>query len=250
MPTEAASIGVHDSVPCEAGVLSAPIARRYEIKLPLRNRTTAAVECSIRSHPMGFETLYPDRHIQNLYFDTPALSAFHASQAGLDRRVKLRLRWYGECEAPVAGQLEWKWRAGALGWKWQVPVAWKEELTKISQSRLRGALREHLDGRQRSILDAMAIPTLHNRYLRSYYVSRDGSVRLTRDRQLSFAPQTGGLVFQRRRDIDCWRMEVLEVKVDSARRADAARALAGFPYRPARFSKYGTGLELSLGTGV
>jgi hypothetical protein len=95
-------------------------------------------------------------------------------------------------------------------------------------------------------MDALAVPSLFNRYTRSYYVSRDGRCRLTRDRALAFGPQTGGLCFQRRREIAYRRFEILELKVASADHAVAKRVLADLPYRPARFSKYTTGVELLI----
>jgi hypothetical protein len=225
------------------------VPRRREIKIPLHNRTPAGVQACIRRHPLGFETLHPDRWINNVYFDTPSLACFYTSVAGVDRRLKLRLRWYGDCDDVREGQLEWKWRLGIAGWKWTLPVFWEDDLGKLGWTRLRERLRPELDGRQRATFDALAIPTLLNRYRRSYFVSRDGRCRLTHDTQLSFVPQSGGLGLQRHGGVSCWRTEVLEIKVDLARADAARRALAGFPYRPARFSKYTTGLELFPGAG-
>jgi hypothetical protein len=226
---------------------SAPVDRRYELKLPLLNRNAAGIWSSIRRHPLGFEELHPPRQINNVYFDTPHLSCFTTSIAGVSRRLKLRLRWYGESDDVGKGQLEWKWRAGNAGWKWSAPVAWEGNLAKQSWSPLRDRFRSDLDGRQRATFDALSITTLLNRYRRSYFISRDGRCRLTLDEDLSFIAQTGGLSLQTLGVTPCRRMQVLEVKV-AYDEADVVRsALQGFPYRPARFSKYTTGLELFLG---
>ncbi len=233
----------------EGEELPGPLSQRREIKIPLHNRTAAGVEASIRRHPMGFETLYPDRQINNVYFDTPSLTCFTTSTAGVHRRLKLRLRWYGSGDAVREGQLEWKWRLGIGGWKWTVPVSWQEDLDKLRWSQLRDRMRSGLDGRQRATFDALAVPTLLNRYRRSYFVSRDGSCRLTWDTQLLFVAQAGGLALQRLGGASCWRTQVLEIKVDLVRADDARRALRGFPYRPARYSKYTAGIELFLGAG-
>ena len=220
---------------------------RYEIKLPLRNRTPAGLWSSIRRHPMAFEPLYPDRRINNVYFDTSELTSFYASHAGLDRRLKVRLRWYGDSDDVETGHLEWKWRQGMTGFKWRREVHWEGGLAKRSWRQLRQALRADLDGAQRATFDALAFPTLLNRYRRSYFISRDGSCRLTWDRELLYIAQMRGKAPRTRAAVPHRRMDVLEIKLPASHSDDVRRVLAGFPYRPARFSKYTTGLESFLG---
>lgn len=215
---------------------------RLEIKFPLGNRTRAGVEAAIRLHPMGFERLHPTRRISNFYFDTPELSCFWASLSGANQRLKLRLRCYDGADG--TGALEWKWRRGSSGRKWVIPVRWHGELAKQRWSELRSAFREALGGRQRASFDALALPTLMNRYRREYFISRDGSVRLTLDDELCFVPQRGGLAPQLHGEIGWSRMRVLELKVPADAQDAASRAARGFPYRPARFSKYAAGMEL------
>jgi len=235
-----------DLTPSDTPELGAPQQRRFELKLPLENRTPAAVYAAIRRHPLGFEPLHPERRVNSIYFDTPAFSCLHTSVEGVSRRLKLRLRWYGDDDAVDAGQLEWKWRRGRDGWKWTLPVAWEGELAKQRWSALRGQLREGLDGRQRATFDALAVPALLVRYQRAYWISRDGRCRLTVDGALRFAAQTGGLAPQLRGELPAHRIQVLELKLPVSRPELAREALQGFPYRPARFSKYTTGMGLCL----
>jgi hypothetical protein len=219
---------------------------RLEIKLPLANRTSAGVDAAIRTHPIGFERLYPTRWVHNIYFDTPDLTCFYASMSGTSQRLKLRLRWYGEPADADRGALEWKWRRGALGRKWVVPVDWGGNLEKQRWSALRMGFREDLGAKQRASFDALALPTLLNRYRREYWISRDGSIRLTLDDQLSFVPQRSSLAPQIRGSIPWNRMRVLELKAPATSMDAVRHAARGFPYRPARFSKYTAGMELSL----
>jgi hypothetical protein len=221
---------------------------RFEFKLPLANRTPAGVWSTIRRHPLAFEEHHPPRRINNIYFDTPALTCFQTSIAGVSRRLKLRLRWYGDDDGVDHGALEWKWRAGKLGWKWTRPVAWEGELAKWSWTELRARLRAELNGRERATFDALAIPTLLNRYRRRYFISRDRRCRLTLDEDLSFNPQLGNLRPRTRFAIPAPRLRVLELKVSQTHSVAVREALQGFPYRSARFSKYTTGLELFLAT--
>lgn len=235
-----------DLLAADAPELTAPVTPRFELKLPLANRTPAAVEAAIRSHPLGFESLHPPRRVSSVYFDTPGFACLQTSLEGVSRRLKLRLRWYGESDAPGAGQLEWKWRRGDAGWKWTVPLAWEGELAKQRWSELRERARAELNGAQRATFDALAMATLLVRYRRSYFVSRDGTCRLTLDQDLSFVPQSGGLGLQLRGALPCPRIQVLELKVAYDRSDCAREALRGFPYARARFSKYTLGLELYL----
>ena len=71
-------------------------------------------------------------------------------------------------------------------------------------------------------------------------------MRLTLDDSLVFVPQSGGLALQTRGALPWRRVQVLEVKLPTGEAAAAREALHGFPYRPARFSKYTTGIELAL----
>jgi len=222
---------------------------RREIKFPLANRTSAGVDAAVRAHRMGFERLYPTRWVHNIYFDTPDLTCFYTSVSGAAQRLKLRLRWYGDPDGTDGGALEWKWRNGALGRKWVVAVEWDGNLEKQRWSTLRMGFREEMAARQRAIFDALALPTLLNRYRREYWISRDGSIRLTVDDRLSFVPQRSSLAPQMRGSIPWSRMRVLELKAP-ATSTDALRdAARGFAYRPARFSKYTAGMELSLPRG-
>ncbi|MBW2540819.1 MAG: polyphosphate polymerase domain-containing protein [Deltaproteobacteria bacterium] len=219
---------------------------RLEVKFPLANRTSAGVDAAIRSHPMGFERLFPTRWIHNIYFDTPDLSCFYTSMSGASQRLKLRLRWYGDPAGPGGGALEWKWRRNTLGRKWVAPVDWEGSLEKQRWSALRIGFRAELGARQRASFDALALPTLLNRYRREYWISRDGSIRLTLDDQLSFVPQRSPLAPQMRGSIPWGRMRVLEIKAPATSTQAVRNAARGFPYRPARFSKYTAGMELSL----
>jgi hypothetical protein len=121
-------------------------------------------------------------------------------------------------------------------------------LLRSQYVRFSGSLtnREDLGAKQRASFDALALPTLLNCDRREYWISRDGSIRLTLDDQLSFVPQRSSLAPQMRGSIPWGRMRVLELKAPVTSMKSVREAARGFPYRPARFSKYTAGMELSL----
>jgi len=97
---------------------------RYERKYKNENLSLAMTHQSIRSHPAGLRKIFPDRQINNIYFDTPGLTAYHENVVGVASRKKFRVRWYGsEKEAIQNPHLEIKIKDNELGFKKTFPVA-------------------------------------------------------------------------------------------------------------------------------
>lgn len=219
--------------------------QRYEVKLPLRAASPSAVLAAVRSHCMGFTEAFPPRIVSSLYFDTPDLRCYHESHAGLGRRLKLRLRWYGD--DPTLAAFEWKWREGQLGSKRTLPVDVHVPLAELDVRALRSDVRGRLSDVDRVAFDALRQPTVLTRYRRRYYESRDGQCRLTIDDELAFAADPGGMHPRRRPSTPALRLQVLELKLPSAERETLVRALQSFRYRPARYSKYCAALDCLAG---
>jgi hypothetical protein len=94
-------------------------------------------------------------------------------------------------------------------------------------------LRRCLDYRQ---------PSLINRYHRHYFLSAEGSVRLTVDSELAFfAPEHTATALASRPPAEC--SVVIELKYAPADAAGAADIASRFPCRIARCSKYVLGIE-------
>lgn len=210
-------------------------AWRYERKYRISAISQSVVLSILRQHPAGFRTAYPDRWVNNIYFDTPDLAAYRDNVAGVAQRRKHRLRWYGrplrEMQAPV---LETKIKNNQLGSKQSIPMtstfSVEEKATWLSQARARWGYGEELS------------PTLLNSYHRSYYVDASGRFRLTLDTDMcyGFARAPFRLPYQD-------TCTVIEVKYP-AELADAADALVqGLPFRATKHSKYVTGVELVWG---
>ena len=90
---------------------------RYEVKFVAHASERPTIFQWVRGHWAGFHRPYPDRRVNNVYFDSYELSAFHENLSGTSRRSKVRWRWYGEDATPDRGTLEVKRRRGGLGWK-------------------------------------------------------------------------------------------------------------------------------------
>lgn len=68
-------------------------------------------------HTACFYTPYPDRWVNNVYFDTYDYYCYAENLSGSSSRTKLRYRWYGQNEFPQKGALEVKCKRNYFGWK-------------------------------------------------------------------------------------------------------------------------------------
>jgi hypothetical protein len=153
---------------------------RYERKFPSRHLSVSALEQLIQAHPLGFRKVFPDRRINNIYFDTPDWATLRENLAGISNRTKYRLRWYESRGAHPIGPaaFELKKKENLLGTKIIYPVDEQIEWQKIP------LLIASFPQLRHNVL----MPSLINSYRRAYYQSADRKFRLTLDWDLHFAP--------------------------------------------------------------
>ncbi len=217
---------------------------RYEVKFVGRDRSLQSLLRWIRLHPAEFTSRYPDRYVNNIYFDTQSQSAHHENLAGVSSRSKVRYRWYDEEKFPGAGNLEIKVRRNCYGWKLAFAVENGPYVRNDTWNVIRKRIRNQINTDGKLWLDANSFPVLLNRYHRRYFVNADNTIRVTVDTGLQTWDQrlrssisfTNGGVFQ--------PIVIVEFKFDRIYRAVASEALQGFPIRVNKYSKYVTGLQL------
>jgi len=220
-----------------------PTHLRYERKFLPAGFSIAEVLACVRQHPALFREAYPERPVNNLYFDTPGLRHYHDHVNGAASREKVRLRWYGEFHGRVERpRLEFKYRQGLLGGKTTHGLPAFSVNGGFDRDAL-GALWTRANLPEATRLQLRGVqPVLANRYRRRYFVSADGHFRLTLDwalethdvRAASHAPRA-----VRHEELRL----ILELKYDTACGAEADRVANSFPFRLTRCSKYGLGLE-------
>jgi SPX domain protein involved in polyphosphate accumulation len=200
----------------------------------------------IASHPLGFAQPYLDRWVNNVYFDTPALGAYEENLAGLSRRRKLRLRWYGHEHLPASAVFEVKLRLNSLGAKHRTAVE-LDAPDAASWRDVKEELRAQLRGRTAIDFDSMSDPVILNRYRRTYYVAEHAEVRLTIDRDVRFVDQRLS-AYPRYGPAHVLKgYVVFEAKVPAYR--DPTRILRNLPMRLSRNSKYVIGIRTVLDGG-
>lgn len=213
------------------------VISRYERKFCPPESSVEELRVVIMRHPCCFYEQYPERVVNNVYFDTPALDCYHAHVDGLGRRSKYRLRWYGESDrGPVSPVLEIKRRQGEVGDKLSFPLPDVQDAASLGSGTMVSGLGDGIMPETLSLLAPRLLPVLLNRYRRSYFKSACGRFRLTVDEALSFAcPGDRASALE-------YRGLVVELKYDQAQAGDVSAVAQAFPWRFCRFSKYVVGM--------
>ena len=208
---------------------------RFERKYKIVGMEAETIRANLRLHPAGFTDLYPDRRINNIYFDTIELTTFNQNVAGENQRKKFRMRWYGyEMETLKSPRFEIKVKHNELGTK---KVTACPDLPFSNIDKLTTFANEH------SKNFAPLFPVLLNSYERSYLSSADGRFRITIDRKLQYFSLLG------RKSFTGYLKEesgvILEVKYEEEDDDNAPFILQNLPYRHSNSSKYVNGVVLS-----
>jgi len=215
---------------------------RREVKYVTDEVLAPHLESWLQSHHAAFTTPYPARWVNNIYFDTPDYFAYAQNLAGITSRTKVRYRWYGALRPIGAGQLEVKMRRSGLGRKLTHRIAetppedgsWRQVIAHF---------RNNVAGGPGAWFDAFPTPILINRYLRRYWVTPDGHVRITID--------TDQAVFDQRyqgspnveRPANLPRTTVFEVKYLPQHHHEVRDTIASLPVSLSRHSKYAVGVD-------
>ena len=208
---------------------------RYELKYVLQRHEWHDLMEVLMFHPAGFSILYPERWVNNIYFDDLDFSACQSNLSGISDRIKFRYRWYGDVSAWSEGIIEKKVKHNSLGFKEYI----KAQTVKDYKALLKFV--RDID------FTTQLQPSIQNRYLRQYYIDRSQKFRLTIDDHLSYnsallneGPQDMGFASEVDDRI------IVELKFNKAD-VDSFESINNyFPFRLAKHSKYVTGVMAML----
>lgn len=219
-------------------------SKRYEIKFVIDNLSENEVYAIIRNNPAMFSEIYKQRQVNNIYFDAPSMKNYVENVRGHLKRVKTRIRWYGDffgfIEKPV---LELKIKTGSLVSKLSYPLnpfkmqknfsfgMIKKEI--FAKSKLPSWVREKL---------YCLLPVLFNAYKRRYFLSSDKRYRITVDTELSFfAAKNQTNKFLAKTE---YPYIIIELKFAQEDSDQAHHITQFFPFRINKNSKYVAGIGL------
>ena len=216
---------------------------RYERKFVISELRTEEIEFNVKMHPAMFVEKYPERFVNNLYFDSLDRRNYEDSVDGLQHRLKVRIRWYGDLfgfmDKPV---LEVKRKEGLVTRK----KGFRLVPFSLDENFQIGNLREVIqDSKIPEVLKlgvASSEASLLNRYRRKYFESANGRYRITIDFEMEFYPFTGRNNFPLHRSAEAVNT-VLELKYDPEADEGANWRSSYFPFRISKSSKYVDGIE-------
>jgi hypothetical protein len=225
-----------------------PINSRQEIKFVSNFYSLPKTLAWIKLNKLGFSKEYPDRWVNNVYFDTYDYEAYSSNLSGESSRRKIRYRWYGE-KTLDCGQVEIKNKRNYFGWKntyhltknpYQKGDTWKRVIENITSD---------LPKNSKHLLKLNNFPVIINRYYRSYFISMDEKIRVTIDTNQSVYDQRYKPLpnfSNKSNQIDTF---VLEVKFDRSEGFIASDFITGLPIRVSRHSKYINAVNSITGRG-
>ena len=206
---------------------------RYELKFRLSRRMLEVLYNWMISSNYGFKTSYPDRVINNIYYDSRDFKAYHDNEDGISNRTKLRVRWYGDFNNVQNPVLELKNKRNSLGYKntYKVQKFNPETLPKIKDIII------DCDDKLNFHVYKYNMPCLINNYKRSYFATRD-NIRLTIDTNIGYKKPNVPAKFLR-----CEFHAILEIKYNSLDQNVAEKMLGNLPFALEKNSKYVNGVQ-------
>ncbi len=216
---------------------------RFERKFFLSDLTNYEIESIIRLHPAMFSEIYHQRYINNIYFDSFAMTNYLDNVLGKDRRLKVRIRWYGNLFGTIKHPLlEVKIKNGLLNSKVSFPldpilIDNNLSINTLRQTFVKSKIPDIIK------LDIKSLDfTITNRYIRKYFQSVDKKFRITLDSNMRFIrlfPFQNSFLNESIDHIN----NVLELKYEKESDDYADGITKHFPFRITRSSKFVTGIE-------
>lgn len=216
---------------------------RFERKFVIEQGGVPYVETIVKMNPGAFQAAYQERQINNIYFDTENLRNYYDNHFGKSKRVKVRIRWYGDTftkvERPI---LEFKLKTGAVGRKLSYQLQPFDFHSNISKKEIQEVF--YSSDIPAWVLDELLYlsPTLLNTYKRKYFISFNKLYRFTIDFQMkffNFSSRNKGFL----ENVTQNDKVILELKYDMQHDTTVGNVTKYLPFRLAKFSKYVYGVE-------
>lgn len=228
-----------------AAIIKTEPEGRQERKFVTREMSAKEIEHLIKIHPCLFRPLYVPRRVNNIYLDSFTLENYHENIDGNKRRLKVRIRWYGDMfsllKKPV---LELKIKNGDIGRKLHFPLVEFSLDKSFSYSFLQEKIFPQ-SGLPHWLMEKLKLyrPSLLNSYRRSYFLSADKKHRLTIDSDLTYFEinaQSNDFLHS----IKDKETFILELKYDQSDDYTISEITQHFPLRLTKSSKYISGIDL------
>ena len=185
-----------------------------------------------------FKETYKERIVNSIYFDNPEYHNFFDNVEGNQNRFKVRIRWYGD--DIKNSKLEIKVKEGLFG---------KKIITEIQNISTTSDFYQIIKNpKNYPDLDTSYIPyvinllpTSYNNYLRRYFESFDGKIRVTVDSNLKFK-KLYNFKLPKDKELLDFDYSIIEVKYKSSDEYLVSKIMRNSPLILRKFSKYTAGV--------
>jgi len=216
---------------------------RYERKFFITAFTKSDVESLIRFHPAVFSEIYHERTVNNIYMDSFDMGHYLDNVIGLEKRMKVRIRWYGDIFGRIENpNLELKSKNGFVCRKTSFSLPAFDLDGDFSIRKIHDTIKDSVIPDRMKLDLGCLEASLLNSYRRRYYLSADGRYRVTVDSDMEFRrimPFENSFL---ERSVD-YTSVILEAKYDEDSDGGAEKVTSYFPFRMTKSSKYIMGIE-------
>ena len=155
---------------------------RYERKFFIKWLKRENVETILKFHPAMFKEIYHMRTVNNVYFDSFDLQHYLDNINGMSRRLKVRIRWYGEMFGFIENpMLELKIKHNLHIGKILYPLQPLTLDNKFSIKAMQKIFKESSLPKMLKFYLGSLNFSLLNTYKRKYFLSVDSKYRITVD---------------------------------------------------------------------
>ena len=144
------------------------------------NNSLNLINSLIRSK-FFFRYQFPKRKVNSIYFEDKNYSSIIQNLDGVNKKKKLRLRWYGDKSKIIDPKFEFKNKIGFISKKKQIKI---EEFNELDFPKILNLKKIHDVINQKKFNRKIIYPLISTHYEREYLVSADSSIRATVDYNL------------------------------------------------------------------
>ena len=216
--------------------------RRHEFKFVILQHEKPQLFNWLNTSKSKVRQAHDPNVVNNVYFDTFENLAVFENVYGELKKRKFRIRWYGNSKQIKQVRAEAKERLNLLVFKTVEIIDCNLAIDQISWSSGVNSFFSKLSPAMKTLASSYRKPVLLNRYSRDYFVSSDGSFRLTIDSDISYKSihsskiSRSGLTGYENR-------LVCEVKFDESSLTCVKEFLANVPFARVKHSKFANGLN-------
>lgn len=214
--------------------------QRHEIKFEYRNADVRKLYTILQVNNRRIIHTDEESVVNSVYFDDHHLSLLQDNIAGVGRRFKLRLRWYGTKLPGKKVFFEVKRRINNVITKDRYAITASRPLCEMQFSEIINELLRILPETPRELLRAHQQPVVLTCYRRRYFIARDSQlpIRITLDYDIAGYDQIGARYVLSRFRMPLHDRVVLEIKCSVGAEKHILRAIYPLCPRQSRFSKY------------